>query len=171
MSSNRSLKLGTFPVFLLFPLTFSQIWFILVVGLLVHLLDKIENKNPGLNVIQNTQKYFLWHLVIFVRKKEYFDRIFPFKLYFSHSSEISHPKNAACVVKKEQKKTCVASSGQKAITEQYLQKLEIPKFFGLLLNIVNHRILSLNQCWSPNLTFPSLKPTPQTSLQIMKVPV
>jgi hypothetical protein len=53
-----------------------------------------------------------------------------------------------------------------------LQKLEIPKFFGLLLNIVNYRILSLNQCWSSNLTFPRLKPpTPQTSLQIMKVPV
>ncbi len=122
--------------------------------------------------MQYIQKYIFWHLVMFVRKKEYCDRTVLLKIYFSHFSEISHPKNAACVVQKE-KKTCFASSGQKVIiTEQYLQKLEIPKFFGLLLNIVNYRILSLNQCWSSNLTFPRLKPpTPQTSLQIMKVPV
>jgi hypothetical protein len=79
------------------------------------------------------------------QKKEYCDRTFLFKIYLSHFSEISHPKDAACVGPKG-KKTCIASSGQKVITEQYWQKLEIPKFLGLLPNIVNYRILSLNQC-------------------------
>jgi hypothetical protein len=57
-----------------------------------------------------------------------------------------HTQKTLLVWCKRKKKTCIASSRQKIITEQYSQNLEIPKFFGLLLNIVNYRILSLNQC-------------------------
>jgi hypothetical protein len=84
-------------------MTSRQIWFILVADRsLVHLLDKIENKNPGLKVMQNIQ-FFSLPFGHVCQKKEYCDRTFLFKIYFSQFSEISHPKNAACVVQKEKK--------------------------------------------------------------------